>query len=143
MSLPFSFKDGYYGPNCQYAAATPRPPAQCEADQFLASEAAVSQCVDCFCSAIPDPRGGPSACAASELYRDQVRAALDEEEMEFMLVDSSLETVISGQQLTLNTTHREVSYDGFQQLGDHIFYWKLPSEFLGNKARTKTSFFYI
>ena len=100
----------------------------------------MSDCVDCFCSAIPSPRGGPSACAASELYRDQVRAALDEEEMEFMLVDSSLETVISGQQLTLNTTGREVSYDGFQELGENIFYWKLPSEFLGNKARTKNQF---
>ena len=97
----------------------------------------MSGCVDCFCSAIPDHNGGPSVCAPSQLYRDQVKAALDEEEMEFMLVDSSLETVISGQQLTLNTTHREVSYDGFQQLGDSIFYWKLPSEFLGNKARTK------
>ena len=57
-----------------------------------------------------------------------------------MLVDSSLETVISGQQLTLNTTGREVSYDGFQELGENIFYWKLPSEFLGNKARTKNKF---
>ena len=100
----------------------------------------MSECVDCFCSAIPSPRGGPSACTASELYRDQVRAALDEEEMEFMLVDSILETVISGQQLTLNTTGREVSYDGFQELGENIFYWKLPSEFLGNKARTKNKF---
>ena len=82
----------------------------------------------------------PSAGAAAELYRDQVRAALDEEEMEFMLVDSSLETVISGQQLTLNTTGREVSYDGFQELGENIFYWKLPSEFLRNKAGTKIKF---
>ena len=95
----------------------------------------MSGCVDCFCSAIPSLRGGPSACTASELYRDKVRASLDEEEMEFMLVDSSLETVISGQQLTLNTTGREVSYDGFQGLGENVFYWKLPSEFLGNKAR--------
>ena len=63
--------------------------------------------------------------------------------MEFTLVDSSLETVISGQQLTLNTTRREVSYDGFQQLGDNIFYWKLPSEFLGNKARTINKNFYV
>ena len=70
-----------------------------------------------------------------------MRAALDEEEMEFTLVDSSLETVISGQQLTLNTTRREVSYDGFQQLGDNILYWKLPSEFLGNKARTINKIF--
>ena len=128
-------QDGYYGPNCQYAAATPRPPAQCEPHQFLASEVSVSRCVDCFCSAIPAPSGGPSPCTASQLYRDHVRAALDEEDMEFRLVDSSLETVISGQQLTLNMTNREVSYGGFQKLGENIFYWQLPSEFLGNKVK--------
>ena len=49
-------------------------------------------------------------------------------------MDSNLEREISGTQLILNETSRELSYDRFRDLGDDIYHWKLPSDFLGNKV---------
>ena len=79
--------------------------------------------------------GRPTSCSSSGLYRDKIRAVVDLEDDQFSLVDSTMDTVISGSELTMNLTNREVSYDRFQQFGDTIFYWKLPTEFLGNKVK--------
>ena len=83
--------------------------------------------------AIPT-QGRPTSCSASQLYRDKIRAVVDLEDDQIALVDSTMDTVISGADLTMNLTNREISYDRFQQFGDTIFYWKLPAEFLGNKV---------
>ena len=84
--------------------------------------------------AVPS-QGRPTSCSASQLYRDKIRAVVDMEDDTFALVDSTMDTVVSGSDLTINLTNREISYDRFQQFGDTIFYWKLPAEFLGNKVQ--------
>ena len=76
----------------------------------------------------------PTACSSSQLYRDKIRADIDLNNPQFSLVDSNREQQINVTDLTLNITNREWSYKQFQSLGDDIFYWKLPSEFLGNKV---------
>ena len=81
------------------------------------------------------PTGSQStACSSSQLYRDKIRADIDLNNPQFSLVDSSMEHQINVTDLTLNITNREWSYKQFQRLGEDIFYWKLPSEFLGNKV---------
>ena len=100
----------------------------------MSREASVRGCINCFCMAIPT-QGRPTSCSSSGLYRDKIRAVVDLEDDQFSLVDSTMDTVISGSELTMNLTNREVSYDRFQQFGDTIFYWKLPAEFLGNKVK--------
>ena len=57
-----------------------------------------------------------------------------DENLEFSLVDSNLESEIGGNQLRINRSTRELTYDRFGDLGAAIYYWKLPSEFLGNKV---------
>ena len=76
----------------------------------------------------------PTPCSSSQLYRDKIRADIDLNNPQFSLVDSSMEKQINVTDLTLNITNREWSYKQFQSLGEDIFYWKLPSEFLGNKV---------
>ena len=49
-------------------------------------------------------------------------------------MDSNLERQIAGDQLRLNGSSRELTYDRFGDLEDEIYHWKLPSEFLGNKV---------
>ena len=81
------------------------------------------------------PTGGDQTpCSPSQLYRDQVRLVVDTEDNMLQLIDSNNDTVIHGDQLMVNETSGEVSYDRMQELGDTIFYWSLPSEFLGNKV---------
>ena len=81
------------------------------------------------------PTGGDrTPCSPSQLYRDQVRLVVDSDENMLQLIDSNNDTVIHGDQLAVNETSGEVSYDRMQELGDTIFYWSLPSEFLGNKV---------
>ena len=75
-----------------------------------------------------------TACSSSQLYRDKIRADIDLNNPQFSLVDSAMAQQINVTDLTLNITSREWSYKQFQSLGDEIFYWKLPSEFLGNKV---------
>ena len=86
-----------------------------------------------FCMAIPTG-SRPTSCSSSQLYRDKIRADIDLNNPQFSLVDSSMEKQINVTDLTLNITNREWSYKQFQSLGEDIFYWKLPSEFLGNKV---------
>ena len=64
----------------------------------------------------------------------QVRAVFQDEDLDFSLVDSTLGSQISGDQLRLNGSSRELSYDKFGDLGKEIYHWKLPSDFLGNKV---------
>ena len=79
----------------------------------------------------------PTVCSSSQLYRDKIRADIDLNNAQFSLVDSSMKQQINVTDLTLNVTNREWSYKQFQSLGEDIFYWKLPSEFLGNKVSLK------
>ena len=64
----------------------------------------------------------------------QIRAVFQDEDLDFSLVDSTLGSQISGDQLRLNGSSRELSYDKFGDLGNEIYHWKLPSDFLGNKV---------
>jgi len=132
-------KAGYEGPTCVYVPVSEPhrpdqvfPPGQCSQYQFLSSEESVPGCINCFCMAIPTG-SSPTSCKASGLYRDKIRAVFQDEYLDFSLVDSNLEREISGTQLRLNETSRELSYDRFRDLGEDIYHWKLPSEFLGNK----------
>jgi len=127
-------KPGYGGPTCVYAPVSdPSTSGQCSDFQFFSSEESVPGCINCFCMAIPTG-AGPTACNPSHLYRDKVRAVFQDENLDFTLVDSNLERQIAGDQLRLNGSSRELTYDRFGDLEDEIYHWKLPSEFLGNKV---------
>ena len=138
-------KDGYYGPTCQYAAIITNPdsgsPLQCEEHQYLSKEASVGGCINCFCMGIPTGTG-PTSCSSSTLFRDKIRPVIEEDDKQFSLVDSNLDTTIPGSELLFNVSNKEITYEKFQQLGDDIFYWSLPSEFLGNKVETLDTFQY-
>jgi len=130
-------KPGYRGPTCVYAPVTEPNQSgglsgQCSQFQFFSSEESVPGCINCFCMAIPTGTR-PTSCKASGLYRDKIRAVFQDEDLDFSLVDSTLQGEIPRDQLRLNGSSRELSYDRFGDLGDDIYHWKLPSEFLGNK----------
>ena len=139
MSGRCNCKPGYYGDTCQYSAIIGLEDeglaGRCREDQYFSEEDSVGGCINCFCMAIPTGTGQTS-CSSSQLYRDKIRADIDFTSPELALVDSTLERQINGSDLVLNTTNREWSFDQFQSLGEDVFYWKLPAEFLGNKVKT-------
>jgi len=139
-------KAGYGGATCEYipvsephTPAAVMPPGECSQYQFYSSEESLPGCINCFCMAIPTGTS-PTSCKASGLYRDKIRAVFQDEDLDFSLIDSTLEREISGTQLRLNETSRELSYNRFRDLGEDIYYWKLPSEFLGNKVSSYGGF---
>jgi len=133
-------RTGYGGQTCEYfdqssigPGQESRPVAgQCSEYQFQSLEESAPGCTNCFCMAIPTG-SQPTSCKASGLYRDKIRAVFQDEDLDFSLIDSGLENEIPASRLKLDGRSRELSYDRFEEFGDEIYYWKLPSDFLGNK----------
>jgi len=128
-----SCRDGWTGPYCEDNYGQLQPGGgSCEADQFLSTEPELPGCINCFCSGVPTGNR-PTPCRPSHLNRDQIRAVFQDSALGFTLVDSSLERTIDADQLEVNATTQELSYARFRDFGDDLYYWRLPTQFVGDR----------
>ncbi|KAK3104524.1 hypothetical protein FSP39_004009 [Pinctada imbricata] len=84
-------------------------------------------CIKCFCM------GVTNRCLSTSWNRAQISSSFTRDRQEFTLTDTlGRQSVTSG--FTINSNLRELIYRNFNNLEDAVYYWNLPSKFLGDKV---------
>ncbi|XP_049279689.1 basement membrane-specific heparan sulfate proteoglycan core protein isoform X5 [Anopheles funestus] len=94
---------------------------RCDNQHFYLHE---KGCIDCFCMGVVDQ------CTSTTWTRDTIQASFADGRSGFSLIsDYNKPSVIA---LALPISNREIVYRSFGA-SDDTFYWRLPTQFLGNK----------
>ncbi|XP_076397846.1 terribly reduced optic lobes isoform X10 [Megachile rotundata] len=103
---------------------------QCKANTFNLASKNQFGCISCFCMGIT------SKCVSSNWYRNDIRVSFTNSIRDFSLIESrtpNAPPIIDG--IRLNTVTREIIYNSFPNRGNNdVYYWQLPSIFLGNQV---------
>ncbi|XP_034185288.1 terribly reduced optic lobes isoform X2 [Osmia lignaria lignaria] len=99
---------------------------QCKANTFKNQFG----CTSCFCMGITNK------CVSSNWYRNDVRVSFTNSIRDFSLIESRTPhppPIVDG--IRLNTVTREIIYNDFPNRGNNdVYYWQLPSIFLGDQV---------
>ncbi|XP_069039964.1 basement membrane-specific heparan sulfate proteoglycan core protein isoform X5 [Lepisosteus oculatus] len=98
---------------------------ECKIGTFHLTQANPEGCLQCFCM------GVTSQCASSSWSRDQVRAAVDGEELFTLSNGANTRTISQG---IIQRSSSELAYRSFANIPSDIYYWVLPGRFRGDKV---------
>lgn len=97
---------------------------QCSPSSFYLNPISPTGCVDCFCT------GVSKTCTSSSYYRDSIHSTFTPNRNEFSLITDYENPDDS--EIGVHTSNYEVSFSGSSN-DQNVYYWKLPSRFVGNK----------
>ncbi|XP_076237238.1 basement membrane-specific heparan sulfate proteoglycan core protein-like isoform X3 [Calliopsis andreniformis] len=102
---------------------------QCKANTFNLAAKNQFGCISCFCMGITNK------CVSSNWYRSDIRVSFTNSIRDFSLIESktpNAPAIIEG--IRLDTITREIVYNDFPNRGNNdVYYWQLPSIFLGDQ----------
>ncbi|XP_065349469.1 basement membrane-specific heparan sulfate proteoglycan core protein isoform X2 [Cloeon dipterum] len=101
---------------------------QCQANTFYLNENHQFGCIRCFCMGIE------STCHSSNWYRKQVSLAFTSSTHDVKLVEGTRQDKVISDGIVANPQSREITYQNFNPRYSDVYYWKLPSLFLGDKV---------
>ncbi|XP_037037177.1 basement membrane-specific heparan sulfate proteoglycan core protein isoform X11 [Bradysia coprophila] len=97
---------------------------QCSASSFNLNAISPTGCTDCFCT------GVSKSCTSSSYYRDSIHSTFTPSRNEFSLITDYENP--DDAEIGVHTSSYEVSFSGSSN-DPNVYYWKLPSRFVGNK----------
>ncbi|XP_067659130.1 basement membrane-specific heparan sulfate proteoglycan core protein-like isoform X2 [Haliotis asinina] len=100
---------------------------QCKPETFYLSQNYPFGCIACFCM------GVTQMCTSTSWNRAQIGVSFTQDRMGVSLTDMMRKEKIE-QGFTVNRNSRELTYRGFGNLRENIYYWSLPQRFLGDKV---------
>ncbi|KAK6175562.1 hypothetical protein SNE40_014001 [Patella caerulea] len=100
---------------------------ECKPNTFYLSAEYPYGCLSCFCMGVTD------LCQSTSQNRAQIGVSFNSDRMGVSLSDMMKTLVIDGG-FSVNSNNRELVYRGFQNQPKEIYYWNLPSRFLGDKV---------
>ncbi|ESO88858.1 hypothetical protein LOTGIDRAFT_125410, partial [Lottia gigantea] len=100
---------------------------QCKAQSYYLSSDYPYGCLACFCMGVTE------FCTSTLQNRAQIGVSFNNDRMGVTLSDMLQRTTIRDG-FTINSNDRELVYRGFQNQPKEIYYWSLPSRFLGDKV---------
>ncbi|XP_032903838.1 basement membrane-specific heparan sulfate proteoglycan core protein isoform X7 [Amblyraja radiata] len=101
--------------------------AECSAGSFNLDDSNVDGCLKCFCM------GNSKECASSSWHRDQVQAALDEQERGLYKFTNMADTHRITEGIRISASN-ELIFTNFATIPRDIYYWILPKRFKGDKV---------
>ncbi|XP_048238836.1 basement membrane-specific heparan sulfate proteoglycan core protein-like isoform X2 [Haliotis rufescens] len=100
---------------------------QCKPETYYLSQNYPFGCIACFCM------GVTQMCTSTSWNRAQIGVSFTQDRMGVSLTDMMRKEKIE-QGFTVNRNSRELTYRGFNNLRENIYYWSLPQRFLGDKV---------
>ncbi|XP_054009839.1 basement membrane-specific heparan sulfate proteoglycan core protein-like isoform X3 [Hylaeus anthracinus] len=102
---------------------------QCKANTFNLASKNQYGCISCFCMGISD------RCVSSNWYRNDIRVSFTNSIRDFSLIESKIPDALPiTEGIRLDTVSREIVFSDFPNRGNNdVYYWQLPSIFLGNQ----------
>ncbi|XP_053982835.1 basement membrane-specific heparan sulfate proteoglycan core protein-like isoform X1 [Hylaeus volcanicus] len=102
---------------------------QCKANTFNLASKNQYGCISCFCMGISD------RCVSSNWYRNDIRVSFTNSIRDFSLIESKIPDALPiTEGIRLDTVSREIVFSNFPNRGNNdVYYWQLPSIFLGNR----------
>lgn len=105
---------------------------QCKVNSFYLNNESPNGCIDCFCM------GVTKSCSSSSLFKDTVLINFNETN-----TTSQMALIDPNRSIYLDSNLKIIELDGISHLTFEntfnnqfaIYYWSLPSNFLGNKVR--------
>ncbi|KAI4896717.1 hypothetical protein NFI96_032885, partial [Prochilodus magdalenae] len=101
----------------------------CKSGTFHLSPANKDGCLACFCM------GVTQQCSSSPYYRDVVTTVFAPGNHQDFALVNRLRTsrIVTGFSVELSTAGTQLSFTGFDRLGQEPHYWQLPSSYQGDK----------
>ncbi|KAK7791103.1 hypothetical protein R5R35_012915 [Gryllus longicercus] len=100
---------------------------QCTNNTFHLDASNPDGCIACFCM------GVTGQCRSSNWYRQQISSTFTRGTNDFHLVESQKKDEPIREGIQLNPEQREIVFSDFSRRSPSVLYWKLPSQFLGDK----------
>lgn len=97
---------------------------QCSTSSFYLNPISPTGCVDCFCT------GVSKTCTSSSYYRESIHSIFTPNRNDFSLITDYENP--DDARIGVQTSSFEVSFTGSSN-DQNVYYWKLPSRFVGNK----------
>uniref|UniRef100_A0A8D8XN55 Basement membrane-specific heparan sulfate proteoglycan core protein n=1 Tax=Cacopsylla melanoneura TaxID=428564 RepID=A0A8D8XN55_9HEMI len=99
---------------------------QCKENAFHLAGSNPRGCISCFCMGVSE------RCSSSNLYRSQITTTFTRDIQDFKLVKSNDKD--NSLSLNINPNSREIVFEDFESANQDVYYWSLPSRFLGDKV---------
>nr|CAD7589934.1 unnamed protein product [Timema genevievae] len=101
---------------------------QCKANTFFLNSNNQFGCISCFCMGITNQ------CQSSNWYREQVSVAFTRNTQGFKLVETLNRDEPITDNIHVDSTTRELVFQDFSRRTPDVYYWQLPTQFLGDKV---------
>nr|CAD7195790.1 unnamed protein product [Timema douglasi] len=101
---------------------------QCKANTFFLDSNNQFGCISCFCMGITNQ------CQSSNWYREQVSVAFTRNTQGFKLVETLNRDEPITDNIHVDSTTRELVFQDFSRRTPDVYYWQLPTQFLGDKV---------